>query len=471
MRSRFRDDSGIGMILVIGITIFVAGITATAGVVAINGLGQSRQRIHFEQSLAGAEVGINYALSQLQSAFDGTYSDYPVPTPKTQSTPGVPTAACTAAQITAPDFGAGVDEQAWANSTLDSLVSDHPECLVETPTGPVMVLKPKNPTDGASIKFGRVYSRAFTPDLAGTARTVKVEYVLVPHQPKFAILAGGDLDMSGQMTVHVVPNAPSDGAAVHTNGVLSGTANSIDVQGPMSYTAGATGKAVGWGTQAPKEFISHVSAFNFYRQQEDTDATKPGSWMNLCSDGKAYAYHKDDPCNPTSEIPAPANWSYQASSRTWKAGSSISGTVFVHEANADMTKASAVSATVIASSSGSSTTCQGKLYGNIKTKQTTVGSAAIHGLWLMADADLNVDTQSEFGRISPLQAGMFVAGDQFAMQSNTPNMVTGIVAGGQCNTSDGPIAKSTYQGANMFFDPDTDSPWSSMINVTQWIEY
>ena len=101
-----------------------------------------------------------------------------------------------------------------------------------------------------------------------TSRTVKVEYVLVPYQPQYAILTGGDLDMSGQMTVHVVPNGPSDGAAVHTNGVLSGNANSIDVQGPMSYTAGATGKAVGWGTQAPEEYIPHVSALNFYKQQE-----------------------------------------------------------------------------------------------------------------------------------------------------------------------------------------------------------
>ena len=253
--------------------------------------------------------------------------------------------------------------------------------------------------------------------------------------------------------------------------VLSGNADSVDVQGPMSYTAGAGGKAAGWGTQAPKEYISPVSAMNFYKQQEGAASTAAGSWMNLCSDGKAYSYHKDDPCNSASLIGAPANWTYQASSRTWKAGSSISGTVFVHEANADLTKTNAVSATVIASASGSTTSCQGKLYGNIHTKQSTVGSTAIHGLWLMADSDLDVDTQSNFGSTNPLQAGMFVAGDQFVMQSNTPNMVTGIVAGGQCNTSDGLIDTSSYQGANMFFDPDTDSPWSSMINVTQWIEY
>ena len=297
MRSRLTDDSGIGMILVIGITIFVAGITATAGVIAINGLGQSRQRVHFEQSLADAEVGINYALSHLQSAFDGSYSDYPIPTPMDGSTPGVPTAACSAAQITTPDF-AQVDEQAWANSTLDVLVRDHPECFVDTPTGQVMMLKPKNPTDGASIKFGRVYARAFSPSfgaLGATSRTVKVEYVLVPYQPKYAILTGGDLDMSGQMTVHVVPGAPGDGAAVHTNGILSGTADSVDVQGPMSYTTGTGGKAADWATQAPKEFIAHVSALNTYKAQEGAASTAVGSWMNLCPDGKAYTYNKEGP--------------------------------------------------------------------------------------------------------------------------------------------------------------------------------
>ena len=44
MRRRLGDEAGIGMILVIGIMVFVAGITATAGIVAMNGLGQSRQR-------------------------------------------------------------------------------------------------------------------------------------------------------------------------------------------------------------------------------------------------------------------------------------------------------------------------------------------------------------------------------------------------------------------------------------------
>ncbi len=237
---RVKDDAGIGMILVIGITVFVAGLTATAGMMAINGLGQSRHRIQFEQSMADTEVGINYALSHLQDTFDRSYKDYPIPTPKNGATPGIPTPNCSAAQITAPDF-ALEDEQEWATSQLDALVRDHPECLVDTPTGQVMMLKAKNPVDGATIKFGRVYARAFSPSYSApgaVSRTVKVEYVLVPYQPKYAILTGDGLDMSGQMTVAVVPGKTENSAALHTNGVLSGTANSIDVEGPLTYTAG-----------------------------------------------------------------------------------------------------------------------------------------------------------------------------------------------------------------------------------------
>ena len=55
IRRRLDDESGLGMILVIGIMVFVAGLTVTASVISQNALGQSRQRINFERSLASAE--------------------------------------------------------------------------------------------------------------------------------------------------------------------------------------------------------------------------------------------------------------------------------------------------------------------------------------------------------------------------------------------------------------------------------
>ena len=142
---RARSDSGIGMILVIGIVIFVAGVTATAGVIAINGLGQSRHRISFEQALASAESGIDYTLGKLQYAFDTEFADYPIPKPGT-----APTTGCSATAVQLP-VEANVpetwDEEAWAEARLDALeaaplTSGRPACLMATPTGDVLLLKP-----------------------------------------------------------------------------------------------------------------------------------------------------------------------------------------------------------------------------------------------------------------------------------------------------------------------------------------
>ena len=121
IRRRLEDDAGLGMILVIGIMVFVAGLTVTASVIAQNALGQSRQRINFERSLASAESGIDYALGHLQYAFDVSHADYPIPV-ATEA----PSALCTASTVALPDL-TSVDEKVWATGQLKSLVANHPE--------------------------------------------------------------------------------------------------------------------------------------------------------------------------------------------------------------------------------------------------------------------------------------------------------------------------------------------------------
>ena len=187
IRARLGDDAGIGMILVIGITVFVAGLTVTAATIAQNGLGQSRQRINFERSMASAESGIDYALGHLQYAFDEAGADYPIP-----SEDVAPSADCPAAEIELPDLK-NVNEKQWAKAQLKLLVEQHPECLIDTPDGQVMVLKPKNRAGGAGIQYGRVYAMGWSPaygDPRASARTVKAEYVFMPYRPKHAILTG-----------------------------------------------------------------------------------------------------------------------------------------------------------------------------------------------------------------------------------------------------------------------------------------
>ena len=91
---------------------FVAGLTVTAATIAQNGLGQSRQRINFERSLAAAESGIDYALGHLQYAFDEASADYPIPSPGS-----APSSACPAAEIELPDLK-NVNEKQWAKQQL-----------------------------------------------------------------------------------------------------------------------------------------------------------------------------------------------------------------------------------------------------------------------------------------------------------------------------------------------------------------
>ena len=216
------------MILVIGIVIFVAGITATAGVVAINGLSQSRQRIAFEQSLAAAEAGIDRTLGQVQWAYDSAFADYPIPAP------GVaPVAACTASSVQLPpeSLGSGWDEKTWAEARLDALeaapmVSGKPACLVSTPTGDVLILKPINAEGRRDIKYGRVYARGWSPRWGhdkAVERTIKVEYVFMPYQPKHAVLTGSNLELQGSYLVDEANGVPVATAGVHTNGDLTVT--------------------------------------------------------------------------------------------------------------------------------------------------------------------------------------------------------------------------------------------------------
>ena len=198
IRRRLHDDAGIGMLLVIGITVFVAGLTVTAAVIAQNSLGQSRQRINFERSLAAAESGIDYALGHLQYAFDQAHADYPIPVaeqlPRPQPAQRRP--------WTLPDLSS-VDEKQWALGKLRSLVALHPECLITTGEGQVMVLKPSNPSGGAGIQYGRVYAMGFSPGVGQketVTRTIKAEYVFMPYKPEFAILTGSSLSLQSSST-------------------------------------------------------------------------------------------------------------------------------------------------------------------------------------------------------------------------------------------------------------------------------
>ena len=80
MMARLRgDDRGVGLILVIGISIVVFLLAAAALTLAANALNNSRIRTDFELSLAAAEQGIDTTLAQQQAAYDADGGDFPIP--------------------------------------------------------------------------------------------------------------------------------------------------------------------------------------------------------------------------------------------------------------------------------------------------------------------------------------------------------------------------------------------------------
>lgn len=476
LRRRLADDSGVGMVLVIGIMLFVAGLTVTASVIAQNGLGQSRERIKFERSLAVAESGIDYALGHLQHAFDATHSDYPIP-----EASGVPTAGCTQAAVELPDLGV-VDEQAWATAQLDTLASEHPECLLTTNEGQVIVLKPTNPVGGAGIQYGRVYARGWAPgygELGAISRTVKAEYVFLPYKPEYAILTGNSLDLQSSSTdVMGAYGVDPSLAAVHTNGDLSTTGNPT-VTGPVSFSGSASGSfsnfAGGTATEVAEVRLPRVSALAFYNQAASLHSAALASWTDLCPDGSARQYSAGGPCTGTSKGSSPfQGWSYNSGQNVWTASKDTdSGTYYVHHADAASGNGNGSIPNLTVIASATSTDCAAKQYGNIEWDHYDTPAPAFKNLFFLADGDLSATSNFYSGQSSSANviSGMYVAGEEILVWTSSSGLVGSVLAANSCAGDSGPVPANEVQGQIIKFDPNGDSPFSSLISTTLWLEY
>lgn len=490
---RTRSDSGLGMILVIGIVIFVAGITATAGVIAMNGLGQSRHRINFEQSLAAAESGIDYALGQLQYAYDTQFADFPIPKAST-----APTATCSASVVQLPPAAntpATWDERAWAEGALDALetaptAGGRPACLMQTPMGDVLILKPTNATGGPGLKYGRVYARGWAPAWGhpqARERTIKVEYVFMPFSPKHAVLTGTNLSLQGSYLVDEANGVDPQTAGVHTNGNLSVVGSGGDVSGPVTYLGTATGGTTfsgGSATKANAEVrIPTVSARQLYTQaQGNAEATASARWYDLCPDGTAKVYSASGPCTGGDHPLGSGGWSFAMSGGlpVWTANrDTVSGTYFVHMADAvnGTGNPDFDSITVIASATAPASrgNCPSpRTGGNIEWDHYAVGVPSYSDLWFLADQDLIVHANFDAGSngANPV-AGTYIAGEEIELFTSSSMLVGSVLAANQCPNDSGPLTgdENEIQGQDIWFKPNADSPFSSIVSTTLWLEY
>jgi len=218
-----------------------------------------------------------------------------------------------------------------------------------------------------------------------------------------------------------------------------------------------------------------VSAAGFYAKAPKVDKDAMLTWTDLCPDGEAKAYSSSGPCTGAKVGESPyKGWSFNSGTTTWTASQdTASGTYFVHQADvANGTgNGSIPNITVIASSEG--TGCTNKQYGNIVWDHYDTPAPAFNNLFFMADGDLSATSNFYSGQSSPgnVVSGMYVAGEEILVWTSSSGLVGAVLAANQCPSDTGPVASNEVQGQIVKFDPKSESPFSSLISTTLWLEY
>ena len=496
-RVRLRQDEGIGVILVLGVTVIVTTLIASALVLTTNVLGQSRIRTNFELSLASAEAGIDATLALLQEEYDVDPGnvDFGVPTDGD---------ACAVASNFShdsyPDDGTDVEQQEWALQQM-TLMSAFPECLTVTDSGEFVVYKPKSPSSTASGSAGRVYSLGASPTFTApeeSTRALRVDYQFLPYKPQHAILTEGDMSLDSS-TLVTTAGASTGGdcdvtgselAAVHTNSTFATVTGNPTVCGEVSSTGDPSGSSnnflanpkdpPGSGSRPvvakPPVYIPTVSASQFYRR---SGGQSVAPWYDLCVEaGQAVVrpYSSNGPCDTTTTPVTGVTGvelSWDGSQPWFELGRNAgSGVYYAHGANIEhgVGRHEFDNVTLVASRI-SEADCSTGIGGDIDWVRYELTAPAVTNLFMLADGDLDTGANFTAGNDgtdgSAVQSGMFVAGDDIDMSTSSQGAVGSVLAADRCD--DGEI--SSIQNPSVYFDPDANSPFSTIVNQTLWFEY
>ncbi len=494
-RVRLRQDEGIGVILVLGVTVIVTTLIASALVLTTNVLGQSRIRTNFELSLASAEAGIDATLALLQEEYDVDPGnvDFGVPTDGD---------ACAVASNFSHDSypveGTDAEQQEWALQQM-TLMSAFPECLTVTDSGEFVVYKPKSPSSTASGSAGRVYSLGASPTFVApeeSTRALRVDYQFLPYKPQHAILTSGDmsLDASTLVTSAGSPTASNDPcsvpdagqAAVHTNSVYTTIDGNPTVCGEVSSTGEPSGSSAKFAANAsgavvakPPVYIPTISAEQLYRLNADHGST---AWYDLCVEaGQAVVrpYSSAGPCD-TATTPITGllgvELDFDGSQPWFTIGRDAGdGIYYAHGANItngngqhEFANLTLVASRIVADGSDY---CGAGLGGDISWDHYEIAAPAITNLFMMADVDLVTGANFTAGNNGEnglaVQSGMFVAGDDLTMSTSSQGAVGSVLATDRCGDSE----ISSVRNPEVYFDPDANSPFSTIVNQTLWFEY
>ena len=493
------------MVLVIGILAVVTALVAVAGTIAITSVISSRNRVTYEQALATAENGIDFALGQLQRSFDETNSDWPTPAPlATNASSGCDSAIVSQAGTTE------VAQRAEARVNLKAIATN-PACRHKAGVGEFVIWKPPTPlVNGLYPKHGKVYAMGFVPEYDPTnprmkTRLIKAEYLFMPYRPTNAVLTGGNLNFDASTRVTTAYGIDPSEASVHTNGSISVSGNPT-VSGNVTSTGTSAASSNNFtgnlntsgqvATQAKQRIPTIDAKALYYRTRSDhpeyatyssttvfDSTTYLGPWYDLCPDGYARARATSGaPCS-SAVVLNPGNqnsfrgWSYTSGTHVWKASNATqSGIYFVSEGSVDVGGGTTNIANIsVIAQAKDRDTCAGKKYGNIQWNGYTMQAPAFTNLFMYADSDIVTHSSFSAGQgisTPPVISGMFVAGDQVHMETSSAGAVGSVVVGDQCSTGNPDLITSNeIKNPNIYYDPNADAPFTSIISTTLWLEY
>jgi cytoskeletal protein CcmA (bactofilin family) len=436
----WSDESGMSMVLVIGISGVLVAASILATTLVNRALGGSSGHVSYEQALHLAEEGVDQVLARVQA--DDTYSTGQV----------------------APAAATPAEEEAWAAELLATAP------VIEVDEGEYAFIKPAN----RSV----VYAAGWVPDRASALRPryLKAEYLFSTYNPPKAILIGGDLVISG--------NADVSGIAgdVHSNGdiELSGSptiSGDLTSSGSISVGGGGgtTGVAGDVQSDASPQFVPPVEPREMW---ELLHADYADSWYDLCPDGTVRRADASTPCNGTISGSATSGqafrgWTFHGtgSSREWQKDGSgeYSGVYYVYQAGANVSKnpgevGNPWRATVIAESANADGACPAD-WGDIHVNGTPRVVGFIDGLALVAGRDLKIQ-----GNANQRFEGLMAAHEQVEVSGN-PTLVGALVAEDACDTPGSPVTTSSVSGSMaIVYDGNLDVQLANLIRTSLWLE-
>ncbi|MEW6581900.1 MAG: hypothetical protein AB1416_03985 [Actinomycetota bacterium] len=442
--ARLRDQSGLGVVLVLGVGLLVIGMGLVANRMFDGAITSSSGHVRYEQALHLAENGIDQTLARVQK--DRTYAN----------APALP-----------EGLYAGSAERAWVETQAMAATPQR------APQGEFVAIKPA----GRNV----VYGVGWIPDRANAKRTriVKAEYLLSAFSPAHAVLVGGDLSITGNPTID------GSGGNVHANGDLGNTAADLDIAGSPAVSGDATtagtltvsgspaigGRSAGGEPQIDIPFIDPLTEWMRHAKSPVYSA----NWYDLCPDGTVRAPDGASPCAGT--ILASGLGAGHASFRgfhlsgdTWEMSGNdggYHGVYYARDGNirvtgSPATRANPWRATLIADGGGD--TCPSIGSGDVDVAGNPNMVAYVEGLLILAGRDVDVSG-------NPNQAsylGLIAAHEQVDL-SGTPDIVGAVLAEDACDSS-GQGGDRITGNAHITYDGALEVPIGTVIRTSLWLE-